>query len=55
MEIKKDCYCYDLLKNDCKGLNDLYCKNQECKFYVTHEEYREKQRKVIERMKNLNR
>ena len=28
---KKDCYAYK--KNKCYALNDLYCKNRECKFY----------------------
>ena len=27
----KDCFAYH--KNNCYGLNKLYCKNRECKFY----------------------
>lgn len=38
MEIKKDCKCYDVLKNECKGLNKLYCEIEECKFYKSKEE-----------------
>lgn len=28
---KKDCFAYR--KNRCYALNDLYCKNRECRFY----------------------
>ncbi len=36
IEVKKDCKLYDdtgIDKWKCKGLNDLYCKREKCKFY----------------------
>lgn len=28
---KKDCFAYE--EKECYGLNELYCKHEECKFY----------------------
>ena len=28
---KKDCYAYQI--TECYGLNELYCKNKDCRFY----------------------
>ena len=38
MPIKEDCFAY-INKKECKALNDLYCKNEKCKFYMTKEQY----------------
>ena len=32
----KDCFAYS--KKECKALNDMYCKYQECNFYKTKED-----------------
>ena len=31
--IKDDCLMYNQITNACKGLNQLYCKNEKCNFY----------------------
>ncbi len=43
--IKEDCFAYNGDKSKtipCTALNDLYCKNEECKFYKSKEQ-REKE------------
>lgn len=32
-EIKNDCFSYNPIKRQCEGLKELYCKNEDCKFY----------------------
>ena len=32
---KEDCFAYDKKRRDCKALNDLYCRFEECPFYKT--------------------
>ena len=32
-EARKDCFAYDKERNNCKALNDLYCRREKCKFY----------------------
>lgn len=38
MEIKKDCYAYDVNNNKCRALRDLYCKKEQCTFYKSNKE-----------------
>lgn len=33
MGIKKDCFAYDEGKEECTALTNLFCKNEECRFY----------------------
>lgn len=33
MEVKEDCFAYDSKYKQCTALNDLYCKNENCRFY----------------------
>lgn len=40
MKEKKDCFAY--LKDGCGRLNDTYCRFEECKFYMSQEEYEER-------------
>ena len=35
---KKDCFAYSKERNNCKALDRLYCRFEECKFYKTEEE-----------------
>jgi len=37
MEVKEDCFAYDSKYKQCTALNDLYCKNEECRFYKNKE------------------
>lgn len=38
--VKEDCFAYRKEKEECNALNELYCKNEECKFYKNREEIR---------------
>lgn len=45
IEVKKDCKLYnDIDKKEgfCRGLNDLYCKRERCKFYKPKQEQKKK-------------
>lgn len=44
-ESKKDCFGYEKVRNTCKVLDHLYCKEEDCKFYKTKEQF-EKERKL---------
>ena len=35
LKVKHDCFAYSKELRKCKALNDLYCRNGECKFYKT--------------------
>ncbi len=37
--VKKDCFAYGSIHNKCSILNELYCKNEICKFYKTKREF----------------
>lgn len=42
--VRKDCFGYDARcevrkKARCTALNNLYCENENCKFYKTRDEY----------------
>lgn len=39
MEVKKDCNNYDEIKNECKGLDELYCKKENCSFYKNRDKF----------------
>lgn len=32
-EVKKDCMFYDKKRKACKALRELFCKEENCKFY----------------------
>lgn len=34
-EVKKDCFAYNDIKNNCNALKELYCVKENCKFYKT--------------------
>lgn len=38
MEIKKDCFAYDTRHKYCNVLKELYCRNEDCKFYKNRTE-----------------
>lgn len=40
--IKEDCFAYERDKHECKCLNELYCENENCKFYKRKEEIKRK-------------
>lgn len=52
-EIKEDCFAYNkinkklkdgtqnVVTKTCSALNDLYCKNTECRFYKSQQKYLE--------------
>lgn len=42
---KKDCFAYDDAHFDCKALDKLYCTNEKCNFYKTHERNEKEQKK----------
>lgn len=44
IEVKTDCFGFDKAKQNCKALKELYCKNENCRFYKTKKQY-EKERK----------
>ena len=41
-KVNEDCFAYDKEKNDCKALDCLYCKREECKFYKKKSEKNQK-------------
>lgn len=43
---KRYCMMYDVLKDKCKGLDDLYCDKEECRFYKTKQTYLEQLAKI---------
>lgn len=43
MEVKKDCFAYDAKYKDCNVLKELYCRNENCKFYKNRTEVNLKQ------------
>jgi hypothetical protein len=49
MEIKKDCFAYNEEKRECAALKELYCYNEECKFYKTHQKLMNDYRQMVER------
>lgn len=42
MGINKDCFAYSEKRNDCTALTELFCKKENCSFYMTKEQYLEK-------------
>lgn len=48
--VRKDCFGYDARcevrkKARCTALNNLYCENENCKFYKTRDEYERQERR----------
>lgn len=39
MGIKTDCFAYKKSIHNCNALNELYCRDGECGFYRTSEEW----------------
>ena len=39
MSIKEDCFAFTGSRHDCRALTELICKNKDCKFYKTKQEY----------------
>ena len=37
--IQTDCFAFRKEKLECNALNNLYCKNEECRFYKNRDEY----------------
>lgn len=52
MEIKKDCFAYDTKHKYCDILKELYCRNEECKFYKNRAEV--DKRKIEEDIKRYS-
>ena len=46
METKKDCFAYSIKKDNCTALDDLYCQNENCSFYMTKEQYQDKMKNI---------
>lgn len=40
-EVKKDCFGYNAEYERCEILKSLCCKNEECRFYKTEQEFKE--------------
>lgn len=40
-DVKKDCFAYKTKEGHpmCNALNELYCKQEKCRFFKTREEY----------------
>lgn len=55
MNIKKDCFAYSVEHRECKALTKVFCKEENCKFYKTKEEFlkskKEAEEKAYERGK----
>lgn len=52
--IKEHCYLYDSNKKECRGLKKLYCKNENCRFFITPSEFYFKELKNSKRMEKMN-
>lgn len=39
MSIKNDCFAFKGSRHNCRALTELLCKNKDCKFYKTKEQY----------------
>ena len=46
---KKDCFGWG--EFGCNILQDTYCKNEECRFYICKEEYEAKAKETEEKLK----
>lgn len=46
-KIKRDCFGYSAIKEDCSVLKKLYCRNENCKFYKTRNEYEQGRNKYV--------
>jgi hypothetical protein len=44
-KIKRDCFGYSAIREDCYILKKLYCRNENCKFYKTRKEYEQGRKK----------
>lgn len=39
MSAREDCFGYNKERRECRALTELVCKNKECKFYKTQQQY----------------
>lgn len=45
--IKEDCFAFRKEKQECNCLRELYCNQEECRFYKSREKVKEEKEKYI--------
>ena len=53
-KVKEDCFAYNSIKKECRGLDKLYCKKEKCKFYRNKEDNIEAAKKAEQNMARGN-